>query len=137
MIEHGNAANAKQAALWLCEKMAVDRASLGWKAGASDNPTTREIERLAKLSRIEYEQARKGAAKALGFRAKVLDDLVAQMREPEPETKETASEVAQINKDYALVLAGNKAAVMKFDEPTKFRLLQIWQPSRCGSAISL
>ena len=36
---------------------------------ASDNPMTREIERLAKLSRVDYEQARKEAAKALGFRA--------------------------------------------------------------------
>jgi Family of unknown function (DUF5906) len=128
VIEHGGAANAKAAALWLCEKMAVDPASLGWKrgaiGGASDNPVTREIERLAALSRVDYETERTKAAKALGFRKKVLDDLVAQMRGPEPESEEVASEVAQLNKDYALVLAGNKAAVMKFDAPTKFRLLQ-------------
>ena len=92
VIEHGNAANAK-AGRAVAVREDGRRPGLagleGW-AAASDNPTTREIERLAKLSRIEYEQARKEAAKELGFRAKVLDDLVAQMREPEPETEEAA-----------------------------------------------
>ena len=68
VIEHGGAANAKAAAFWLCEKMAIDPASLGWKAGGgggSDNP---EIDRLAQMSRVDYEKARKKAAKELGFR---------------------------------------------------------------------
>ena len=61
--EHGGAANAKQAAFWLCEKMAIDPASLGWKAGAgagsgSGNP---EIDRLAAMSREEYEKAQEAA----------------------------------------------------------------------------
>jgi len=39
-----------------------------------------EIERLAKLSAVEYEQQRKSAAEKLGFRASSLDRLVAAMR---------------------------------------------------------
>jgi hypothetical protein len=35
-----------------------------------------EIERLAKLSAVEYEQQRKGAAEKLGLRASILDKLV-------------------------------------------------------------
>jgi hypothetical protein len=122
VIGHGGAADPRQAAFWLCERCGVDPASLGWKAGGTaNNEVSREIERLAKLSRADYEAERKTAAKALNFRAKVLDSLVGQMRENK---EETLSRIEQLNTEYALVLAGNKAAVMKFDEPTKFRLLQ-------------
>ena len=37
----------------------------------------------------------------------------------------STSQIAEINAEYALVLAGNKAAVMKFEDKTKFRLLQV------------
>jgi rubredoxin len=43
--------------------------------------TDAEIERLAKLSTIEYEQERKGAASQLGVRAPILDRLVQAERE--------------------------------------------------------
>lgn len=33
--------------------------------------------------------------------------------------------IAQINSNHALVLAGNKAAIMKFESETKFKLLQV------------
>jgi hypothetical protein len=36
-----------------------------------------------------------------------------------------ADEIANVNRDYALVLAGNNAVVMKFEGGTKFRLLQV------------
>ena len=39
--------------------------------------------------------------------------------------EEVDDQIAQINAEYALVLAGNKAAVMKFEDTTKFRLLQV------------
>jgi putative DNA primase/helicase len=43
--------------------------------------TDAEIERLAKLSTIQYEQERKGAASQLGVRAPILDRLVQAERE--------------------------------------------------------
>jgi putative DNA primase/helicase len=42
-----------------------------------------EISRLAKLSKLEYEQERIEAAKRLGVRAPILDRLVAAAREPD------------------------------------------------------
>jgi hypothetical protein len=35
VIEHGGAADARQAAIWLCERAGVDPASLGWRSGAA------------------------------------------------------------------------------------------------------
>jgi hypothetical protein len=82
------------------------------------------VERLARLTPLEYEQQRKTAAKALGVRVSQLDSMVGvcQMR---GQTEGVDSEIAEINADYALVLAGNKAAIMKFEGKTKFRLLQV------------
>jgi hypothetical protein len=81
-------------------------------------------QRLARLTLIEYEQQRKQAAKALGVRVTALDNMVGACRAGN-QAKEVDSEIAEINTDYALVLAGNKAAVMKFEDKTKFRLLQV------------
>ena len=39
--------------------------------------------------------------------------------------QEDDTEIAEINAEYALVLRGNKASVMKFEDDTKFRLLQV------------
>lgn len=47
---------------------------------ASPQPEKREIERLAKLSRLDYEKERPAAAKRLGIRAPILDKLVAKER---------------------------------------------------------
>ena len=49
-------------------------------SGNSDD-TDAEIERLAKLSAVQYEQERKGAASQLGVRAPILDRLVQAERE--------------------------------------------------------
>jgi hypothetical protein len=81
-------------------------------------------ERLARLTLLEYDQQRKEAAKALGVRVAVLDNMVGACR-THNQTEDVDSEIAEINADHALVLAGNKAAVMKFEGKTKFRLLQI------------
>ena len=70
VIEHGGAADAKAAALWLCETVASIRPRWAGRrsgGGGSGNP---EIERLAALSRVEYEQERKEAAKDLGIRGR-------------------------------------------------------------------
>jgi hypothetical protein len=86
--------------------------------------TNAEIERLLLLSMIEYEQQRKQAAKELGVRVSQLDRMVEGARKRD-QTDDFDKQVAEINAEYALVLAGNKAAVMKFEDKTKFRPLQV------------
>jgi hypothetical protein len=81
-------------------------------------------ERLARLTLLEYDQQRKAAAKALGVRVSQLDSMVGACRTRD-QMEDVDSEIAEINADYALVLAGNKAAVMKFENVTRFRPLQV------------
>ena len=81
-------------------------------------------ERLARLTSLEYDQQRKTAAKALGVRVSQLDSMVDACRTRD-QTEDVDSEIAEINVDYALVLAGNKAAVMKFEGTARFRPLQV------------
>ena len=50
VIEHGGAADAKQAAFWLCEQMAVDPASLGWKAGRRRRRQRQSRDRAARCA---------------------------------------------------------------------------------------
>ena len=50
-------------------------------ANGQADDTDAEIERLAKLSTVQYEQERKGAASQLGVRAPILDRLVQAERE--------------------------------------------------------
>ena len=73
------------------------------------------VEQLAQLSLIEYEQQRKQAAKTLGVRVSQLDRMVGAARERD-QKEDVDSQIAEINAEYALVLAGNKAAVMKFED---------------------
>jgi hypothetical protein len=92
------------------------------------DPNDAEIERLARLSLLEYDQQPKKAAEALGVRVSMLDRMVGSARDRrdhDTEFRETPPEIAGINAEYALVLSGNKASVMKFEDVTKFRLLQI------------
>ena len=97
----------------------LDRGRAKWNV-----PDGASIERLARLKRVKYEQQRKAAAKELGMRVSVLDNLVGQMRE-DTEKEDVVDQITALNADYALVLAGNKAAVMKFKDSTRFGLLQV------------
>ena len=54
-----------------------------------------------------------------------LGTEIEQLRTKFDEGKQRADIVTKISANYALVLAGNKAAVMKFEAATKFRLLQV------------
>ena len=58
------------------------------------------------------------------MRVSVLDRMVGAVRGRGQE-EDVDDQIAEINAEYALVLAGNKAAVMKFDDATRFRLLQV------------
>jgi Protein of unknown function (DUF3631) len=51
------------------------------KESAGGDPTDAEIERLAKLGVVEYENQRRPAAETLGVRASILDKLVQAERE--------------------------------------------------------
>ena len=86
-----------------------------------DGPTT---ERLARLSGLEYERQRKTTAKELGMRVSVLDSMVGACRTRD-QMEDVEEEIAELNADYALVLSGNAASVMYFEDVTKFRLLQV------------
>jgi hypothetical protein len=101
----------------------IDRGRRKWNI-----PDGSSVERLARLDSLKYDQQRKQAAKELGLRVTTLDDLVdaCRGRDRERET-ETRDRIAELNAEYALVLAGDKAAIMKFEDDanTKFRLLHI------------
>jgi len=92
-----------------------------------------EIARLAALPPVTYDRERKEAAEALGVRVSLLDRMVSEARNGREREKrarlewekEDDTQIAEINATHALVLAGNKAAVMKFEDETKFRLLQV------------
>jgi hypothetical protein len=87
-------------------------------------PDGASVERLARLTPLEYDRQRKEAARALGVRVTTLGDMV-RACQTRDQAEAVDSEIAEINAGYALVLAGNKAAVMKFEDKTKFRLLQV------------
>ena len=105
----------------------VEGARAKWNKPNDEPAGRRRIERLARLTPLEYDQQRKAAAKALGVRVSVLDRMVGERRatRDQEERSTSTAQIAEINADYALVLAGNKAAVMKFEDDTKFRLLQV------------
>ena len=83
--------------------------------------------------------ARKQAAKELDVKVTLLDDLVSKARDHFNKQKDDAQasaadpDIAKINTTHALVLAGNKTMVMKFEDATRFRLLHC---SDCGFAVA-
>ncbi|MGQ2185274.1 primase-helicase family protein [Bradyrhizobium barranii] len=85
------------------------------------------ISQLAQLSSLQYDQQRKQVATDLGIRVGKLDQLVdgARDRLNKPNKSSVDPEIAKINRDHALVLAGDKVAVMKFEGATNFRLLKV------------
>ena len=97
----------------------LDRGRAKWNV-----PDGASVERLARLTSLKYDQQRKAAAKELGIRVSVLDRMVGECR-GRGQKEEVDDQIAEINAEYALVLAGNKAAVMKFEDNTRFRLLQV------------
>jgi hypothetical protein len=97
----------------------IDRGRSKWNV-----PDGASVERLARLPSLKYDQQRKAVAKELGIRVSVLDCMVGECR-GRGQHEEVDDQITEINAEYALVLAGNKAAVMKFEDNTRFRLLQV------------
>jgi putative DNA primase/helicase len=89
VLKYGTAADAAEAALWLCETLAIDPIALGWKGTkkhvdrASDQQEEREVGRLAALGTFEYERVREAEAQRLNVRVGVLDGQVAKRRKTE------------------------------------------------------
>jgi hypothetical protein len=99
----------------------IDRGRAKWNI-----PDGSSVERLARLTPLKYDQQRKAAAKDLNTRVATLDRLVAECRGRNREEMEKIHDrITDLNAKYALVLAGDKAAVMKFEDETKFRLLHV------------
>src|SRR5262249_37607613 len=69
-----------EAVRWLAEKLSLDPHEYLPKPKPRDPATDAEIERLAKLSEVEYDRERVAAAKKLGMRVGTLDRLVAEKR---------------------------------------------------------
>ena len=64
------------------------------KPNEERGPNDGEIERLAMLSTLEYDQQRKEAAKSLDVRTKVLDGMVAAARQRQEDAAEVVTEAA-------------------------------------------
>ena len=100
------------------------------------DPLQARIAALAKLGTAEYEAQRKVAAKELGFREKVLDDLVAQAR-PKPkraDNKGVADVVAEINAEHCVAWCGGSLSAMKLIKgdwlPTDMTSLRQWYANK-------
>jgi putative DNA primase/helicase len=75
----------KDAVHWLAQKLGFDPQDYLPKPKPKPKPNEQaEIERLAKLSDIQYDRERKDAAEKLGMRVSTLDKLVAKKRGPAP-----------------------------------------------------
>ena len=87
------------------------RRGLGRAAGAADVG-----------SNTNSNARRRPKSLACGCRCSTIwSDRCARTRQKE----DVVDQITALNADYALVLAGNKAAVMKFKDATRFRLLQV------------
>lgn len=96
------------------------------------DPIQSRIAALAKLGMAEYEAQRKGAAKELGFREKVLDEVVRDAR-PKPkrgDNKSVAEIVQALNAEHCVAWCGGSLSPMKFIKgdwlPTEMSSLRQW-----------
>src|SRR5262249_4413993 len=100
-------------------KFYADKARPGWDDGSDDPVLNAEVERLAKLSEIEYDREREAAAKTLKVRPATLDKLVADAR-----VKLAIKKIApaaknlldKMNVKNCVVLDGARTRVLRFEE---------------------
>jgi predicted P-loop ATPase len=80
-----------EAVRWLAQRLGLDPRDYLPKGKSTGDPALdAEIERLAKLSRVDYDREREAAAKKLGIRKTTLDELAEEKKtsKPKPGGKE-------------------------------------------------
>src|SRR5262249_30051407 len=118
--------NFKDAVHWLAQKLGFDPQDYVPKPTSKPKPKPNEqaeIERLAKLSDIQYYRERKDAAEKLEVRPATLDKLVAHERVKQAYAKkapmaktEAARVLAELNRDNCVVLDAARTRVLRFEE---------------------
>jgi hypothetical protein len=129
--------NFNDAVRWLAEKLGFDPQDYLPKPkpkangqGSGDAATDAEVARLAKLSIVQYERERLGAAEKLGVRSGTLDKLVTNERAKQAYAKaapgkaeqeqvaktETERLLTELNRDNCVVLDGARTRILRFEE---------------------
>ena len=108
-----------EAVRWLARKLGLDPNDYLPKPGTGDPAMDAEIERLAKLSEVEYDRQREVSAKKYKVRSVTLDKLVYNARiklalkKVAPAAKNM---LAQMNAKNSVVLDGARTRVLRFEE---------------------
>ena len=122
-----------EAVRWLAQKLGLDPQDYLPRPkpkangqGSGDAATDAEVARLAKLSTVQYEHERLGAAEKLGMRSVTLDKLMTNERAkqayakaaPERQAAKTEAErlLTELNRDNCVVLDGARTRVLRFEE---------------------
>ena len=104
---------------WLAQKLGLDPNDYLPKPGTGDPAMDAEIERLAKLSDVDYDRKRLAFAKKFQVRPVTLDKLVSNARiklalkKIAPAAKNM---LAQMNAKNCVVLDGARTRVLRFEE---------------------
>src|SRR5262249_28748879 len=125
----------KEAVRWLAQKLGRDPQDYLPKPkangqGSGDAATDAEGARLAKLSTVQYERERLGAAEKLGVRSGTLDKLVTNERAKQAYAKAAPGKAKQekvakteaerllteLNRDNCVVLDGARTRILRFEE---------------------
>jgi hypothetical protein len=87
---------------------------------AQSPATDAEIERLARLSLLDYDRAREDAAKRLGVRVSSLDKAAEAKRHdlnpPDMPPHEAEAILAELNADHAVVIVGARTRALRFED---------------------
>jgi hypothetical protein len=111
--------NFEDAVRWLAQKLGLDPKDYLPKPGTGDPAIDAEIERLAKLSDVDYDRKRLAFAKKIQVRPATLDKLVSNARitlalkKVAPAAKNV---LAQMNAKNSVVLDGARTRVLRFEE---------------------
>ena len=119
IVEEYGHKDFNEAVRWLAEKLGLDPNDYLPKPGTGDPAMDAEIERLAKLSDVEYDRKRLAFAKQFQVRPVTLDKLVGNARiklalkKVAPAAKNL---LAQMNAKNCVVLDGARTRVLRFEE---------------------
>src|SRR6516162_4562715 len=119
IVEEYGHKDFNEAVRWLAEKLGLDPNDYLPKPGTGDPAMDAEIERLAKLSDVEYDRKRLAFAKQFQVRPVTLDKLVGNARiklalkKVAPAAKNL---LAQMNAKNCVVLDGARTRVLRFEK---------------------